>query len=204
ALFQIVAGRIIVEVVKHFFRIIRSSVIGGPGGANGKQVIAQHIKHTDLRDGHAGQLWTLRHGSTYQQSAVGAAYNSQLFRAGIIVIDQIFGGSNKIIKDILFLHFDALLVPACTIFTAATQIGYGKNTAHFQPRDPPGAERRGQTDVKSTITVQQGWLLSIEFYILSMYDKHRNFRAVLTFVEYLLSGILPRIKGHLRLFIERR
>src|SRR5699024_8966747 len=176
-LFQIVVGRIIVEVVKHFFRIIRSSVIGGPGGANGKQVIAQHIKHTDLRDGHAGQLWTLRHGGTYQQSAVGAAYNSQLFRAGIIVIDQIFGGSNKIIKDILFLHFDVLLVPAFAIFTAAAQVGYGKNTAHFQPGDPAGAEGGRQADVKSAITVQQGWLLPVEFHILSVYDEHGNFRT---------------------------
>src|SRR5699024_1084258 len=121
-----------------------------------------------------------------------------------IVIDQIFGGSNKIIKDILFLHFDALLVPAFAIFTAAAQVGYGKNTAHFQPGDPAGAEGGRQADVKSAITVQQGWLLPVEFHILSVYDEHGNFRTALAFIEYLFGGILLRIKGYLGLLLERR
>jgi len=42
-------------------RVVRATVVGGPGVADGEFVELQHVHHPDLCHGAAKQLWTLVH-----------------------------------------------------------------------------------------------------------------------------------------------
>src|SRR5258705_5194749 len=90
---------------------------------------AKHVHYANRRKSYFKKIRTLRHYSTYQQSAIACAANGNFLTVGIFSFDQKLCDSYKIIKYILFFIQHTSLVPFFTILTAAPEINYRINTA---------------------------------------------------------------------------
>lgn len=133
--FQIVQRRVTFQVVKHLLAVIARTIITCPIPANGEFVIAEHIHHSYLRNGHTEEVRTLCHASAHQQTTVRTAYDSNLIFIGILTINEVFGCRDKVIEYILFLHLRTCHVPLFTIFATTAQVCLCIDTAIFQKRN---------------------------------------------------------------------
>ena len=98
-------------------------------------MIAQHVHHTDLRDGHLEEIGALRHTGSHEQTTIRATNDRQSLLAGITLTDQILGRTDKVVEHVLLLQLRTCLMPFFTIFISATQVHLSIDTALLEERD---------------------------------------------------------------------
>ncbi len=178
---------------------VTAAIFDGPCVADGEFVVAQHVHDADTWVGDFKKVGTLAHDRADEQSAIGAAHDTQLLGACVFVGDQVFGGADEVVKYILLLQEHATLVPGFAVFAATTQVRYRIDAAIFKQYNVGGAERRQNVDVKSAVGIEQRRIVAVHFQALFVDDEHRHLGAVLAIVEDLIGLILRGIKIDFRL-----
>src|SRR5271170_4784049 len=80
-------------------------------------------------------------------------------------------------------------------YSPPANVGNGKHTTHFQPRDAGGVEGRQAGQPEPAVSIQQHGIVAIELEPLAVGEQHRDACAVLSGVEHLplLEGV--RVEG---------
>src|SRR5438477_10997891 len=102
-----------------------------------------------MRDDGTEQLRMLRKRRTHQKTAIAAAFDGQMRRTGVVVVDQVAGAGREVIEYVLLLRQISGLVPVFPEFAAPTQIGNREHAALIEPEPPQRSESRLETDVVS-------------------------------------------------------
>ena len=93
------------------FQNIRIAIFRHPTGAGGQLVIADHIKQRHGADDRSKKPGARYGPCTYQQTAIAAATNTQMFRTGIPFADEILCYCDEIIIGTLSLLKQGRLMP---------------------------------------------------------------------------------------------
>ena len=96
-------------------------------------LVPQHIKQRIAAPDGSEQIGPLRHRRAHQQAAVGASTNGEAIGRGVVVVDEIFGGREKVVEDVLLLLEHGRLVPRLSVLVAAAQIGQREESALLHP-----------------------------------------------------------------------
>src|SRR5690606_11745128 len=102
--FQCMIRRICVQIFKHFFTIVRRTVIECPASTGRKFMVTEHIQHTNCRESYFEELRTLCHTRSNQETTVGTTCNSQFFRRCVLLVNQIFCCCDKVVKYVLLVR----------------------------------------------------------------------------------------------------
>ena len=88
--------------------------------------------------------------------------NSDFGRRRVLFLDEVFGGTLKIIKDVLLLSVRSELMPCLAVFRTATKIREGQESVEMLDKDETkGTEGRFDGNVETTIPIQINGILSI-------------------------------------------
>ena len=155
---------------------------------------AQHVHDTHGRKGDPVELRPLGHTGAYKQPAVGCAGNGQFIRGGVFLLDQVFGGSDEVIKDVLLFLQHPGLVPSLAVFTASPQVGHGVDAVVLEQDDVGDIEVRGGAGVEAAVGIKKGWTLSVEHEPFLVNDEHGDLGPVFARIEDLLGLIVVRIE----------
>ena len=70
---------------------------------------------------------------------------------GVLLVDEVAGGREPVVEDILLLLEHALLVPAFAVFAAAAHVGDGEPSALLNPPGPGGIPGGRLAEVEAAI-----------------------------------------------------
>ena len=124
----------------------------------------------------------------------------QLIVGGELLCDEVLGGANEIIKNILLAFAGPGHVPSLAIFTAAAEVGHRVSTALLHPGQCRHGQlrtrkRRDQRVVKSAVAMQQCRLRACCVHqVLAAGDEHRDAGAVPGLEDSLLGHVVARIE----------
>ena len=203
ALLYIVQRRVLVNIGK-LLLVLRRTVLHGPAPADGELVVAEHVHHAHGRKAHGIEVRTLHLAGADQQSAVRAAVDGQLVRRRVFSGDQVLGGGDEVVEDVLLVLEHAGLVPLLAVLRAAAQVGDAVDAALLDEHQRRGVEAGREVDLKTAVSVKQAGILAVALHVLAAGDEHRDLRAVLRGVEHLLGREQFGIEIHLRSLVERR
>ena len=99
-------------------RIIRAAVITRPSPTNRELLEPQHIHYPDGRQRRPVEIGPLSHAHADQQSAIAATTNAELWLTCVLLRNQVFGGGDEIIEDILFDVFLTRFMPLLAVFAS--------------------------------------------------------------------------------------
>src|SRR6266487_2843794 len=97
----------------------------------------------------------LRDHNAHQEAAVASALDRKFFRARVLRLDQVFGGSREIVEHDLFFGKIAGLVPLLAEFTTTSNVRHHINPAAIEPEPASKFEIRRHADAVATIAVKQ-------------------------------------------------
>src|SRR6185369_4150714 len=98
---------------------------------------------------------------------------------GVLLLDQILGGSDEIVENILFFVEHSGAVPRLSELSSPPQVGNGIHPAAFQPCKAVAAKLWRIADIEPAIAGELGRILAIELQALFVEDEHRNAGSVL-------------------------
>ena len=119
--------------VGEVFRVFGVAVFGGPEAAEFEALIAQHIEQRIAAPDGAEEIGALGHGRAHEQAAVGAAADGEVLGRGVVVGDEVFGGGDEVVEDVLLVLEHGGLVPGLAVFVAAAQVGQREEAALLHP-----------------------------------------------------------------------
>ena len=120
-----------------FFLHLAQPVVGVPvSRVRAWQVIAQHVQHADRRQRRAEQLGPLDERRRHQQPAVAATLDRQLLARGIAFPDQILGGRDEVVEDVLLTILGPRQVPLLPVLAAPAEVGHRQDAATLDPDEP--------------------------------------------------------------------
>ena len=157
-------------------------------------MVAKHVHHADLRHGHSEEVGTLVHNRADEQTAIGTTVQSQVFRRGVFIINKVFGASDAIVKNILFLQLGAGNVPILAVLVAATQVHLGINAAILDEGQARSAEARIERHVEAAVTVQEGRVVAVFLQAFLIGQEHRDFGTILRGDKDLLRNVVVRLE----------
>src|SRR5207237_706079 len=120
----------------------------------------------------------LRQRRTHQKTTIAAAFDGQMRRTGVVMIDQIAGAGYEVIEDVLLLRQISGLVPFFPELAATAQIGDGVHTALIEPPPPQCSEPGLEADVVAAVTGEQRRIRAVESRVFPSNDVQRYFREV--------------------------
>src|ERR1700680_190503 len=97
------------------------------------------------------QVGALGDHGAHEQASVGAALDGEVILVGIFFGDQVLGGRDHVVKNILFLVEHAGAVPVLAELGAAAQVGDGVDAAVLHPQIGGAAEGGSETDVEAFV-----------------------------------------------------
>src|SRR5579871_6109367 len=100
-------GRIAVERTK-LLAFLYGAELGHIERAIGKRLHAQHVVDANPRDPRPKKLRPLRHSRPHKQLAIAAAFDRQLLRTRVLVLDQVLRTGDEVVKYVLLLRQGAL------------------------------------------------------------------------------------------------
>ena len=178
-------GRVGVQGLELVF-VLAQAEVARPGASVGAwQVVAQHVHDADCGERGAEEVRTLIQSCSDQETPVAAPLDRQLLGRGVALADQVLGGGDEVVEDVLLLELGTGSVPALAVLAAATKVGDGENAAHLQPDESIRPEAGSHRDVEAAVAVEHGGVTAIEIDAVSMGDEHRHLGAVTTLVEHL-------------------
>src|SRR5690606_26465667 len=101
---------------------------------------------------------------------------------------------DEIIEHVLFLKFGACIVPFFTIFSASPKVRNSVNSSLLHPYRVGDTKGWGKANIETSITIKDGWVLSVSFKTFLIGDDHGNLCSVLGSIKYLLTLVILRIK----------
>ena len=107
-----------------------------------KFLVVDHVEQRHLAHDGAEQVGTLRDHGAHEQASVGAALDGEVILVGIFLGDQVLGGGDHVVEDILFLVEHAGAVPVFAELGPAAQVGDGVDAAVLHPEIGGAAESR--------------------------------------------------------------
>ena len=129
---DVVIGRVGVEPVE-LLGVVGRAVLGDPQFGDQEMVIADHVEQRHLADHGAEEVGTLRDHGAHEQAAVGAALDGEVLLVGVLFGDQLLGGGDEVVEDVLLLVEHAGAVPVLAELAAAAQVGHGEDAAVLEP-----------------------------------------------------------------------
>ena len=190
---QPVIRRVRVERLE-FLGIVGRTVVVGPVAARREALEAQHVHHADRRQRGAEQLGALRHHGADKEASVRTALDRESARARPLLGDEVLGGCDEVVEDILLAQLLAGLVPLAAVLAAAAEIRNRERAAELEPRREDRREPRRHRSVEAAVAVEERRLRAVARRALAVRDEHRNARAVLRGVEDLLDLVAGRVE----------
>ena len=129
-------------------------------------MVAQHVHHADGRKRHGKEVGPLHHAGADEQAAVRTAGDRQLMRSGVFLVDQVFGGRDKVVEHVLLSGKHTRPVPPFPELAAAAQVRHRINAALLHQQHRQRRETRRQIDVETAVSVQVNGILSVPFQAL--------------------------------------
>src|SRR5690554_6285399 len=93
-------------------------------------------------------------------------------------------------------------MPFFTIFAPTSQVWHGIDTSIFQPYGVGYTKGRRKADVKPTVSIKDGGVLTVKLDSFFVGNDHRYLCAILAMVEDLMAFVLIRIKLNFGLYIQ--
>lgn len=183
-----------------FFCILWIAVLRDPESGDGGDREADHIGEGDLAGDGPKEIGALGHGCGDEQTAVASAAYGESLGLGDAVGDQPFGGSDKVVEDILFFVASSCFVPRSAVFSAAAKVGKGKDTTAIEPREEGGHKGRLERDFEAAVAVEFGGVVSVALESFAIDEKHRDACAIFGGVEDLFGLIAAEVYGDADLF----
>ena len=147
---------------------------------------AQHIHYPDGGKSAGEEFGTLVGDRPNQKTAITAAKNRQMFGGREFLLNEIFGGGDEVIENVLFLQSHAGFVPLFAVLVSAPQVGDGVNSAFFHPCQPTDAKARRQRNREAAVTIQDSRIFAVTFQPFFVNQKQRDAGSVLTGDKNLL------------------
>ena len=160
-------------------------------------MVAKHVEHANLGNAHLEEVGTLSHTSSHEQSTIASALDGEIVLGGVLLVDEILGSRDEIVKHVLLLQLCACHVPILAILTATTQHSMHVDAATLHERNHVGEVEGIVGDVEAAVAVEQQRVLAVELKALLIGDKERGACAVLACVELHLGGVVLRAEAHL-------
>src|SRR5690349_18369285 len=140
----------------------------------------------------------LRQRYSHQQSAVTAASNSQMLRAGDTLFDKLLGDCREIIVDALAIFLETCSMPLRSELAAATNVGERVDSAAVEPyRSVRRRVVRSVRHLEATVRIEQRWIGPVAFHVLTVDNEEGNLRSVFRSCLELLN-YQPRCVEHRR------
>ena len=159
---------------------VRRAIFADPGRARQQQVVAQHVEQRHLHHDRVPQVRPLVQHHAHQEAAIRAALDSEMFRRGDLLRDQVFADRNEVIIDALAVQLQARLVPVGAELAAAADVGEHIGPALLQPEAAHhGAVARRHRNLETAIAVKQGRRLAVQLDVLAVNNEVRHLRAIL-------------------------
>ncbi len=154
-----------------------------------------HVEQRDLADDGAEQVGALGDHGAHEQASVGAALDGEVILVGILFGDQVLGGGDHVIEDILFFVEHAGAVPVFAELGAAAQVGDGEDAAVLHPEISGAAEGGREADVEASVGGEQRGVVPIFLNAFFMHDEHGDAGAVFRLEPFLIDFIGGGIDG---------
>ena len=170
--------------------VFDGSILRSVEHAIGRHFEAEHVEIADVGDHGLDQVGCLGQGCAHKQATIAAALNGELFRRGILLVDEPARASDEIVEHVLLVVQHARLVPGFAEFAATTQVANHIDAASLEP-DRQGAAESGRLgNVETTIPGQERWVASIERQSFRTDDVQRDFGSIFrdTFTTEHLVG----------------
>ncbi len=152
-------------------------------------MVAHHIHYAYSGYCHCEQVGTLVDNGSHEQAAVAAAFDGEKFGACPVVAYHVFGGGDKVVEYVLFLHFCACFVPSLAVFAAASQVCRGVYAAVLEPQQAVGVETWVERHVEASVAVEIDRIVAVLFEVGTADNEHRHAGAVGRGVEHLLGDV---------------
>ncbi len=190
---DIVERRIGVEILE-LLGIVTRSIFHTPAPADGELVEAQHVHDPHGREGDPIELRPLGYAGTDEQSAVGRPGDGQCRRRGVFFLDEIFGGGDEVVEDVLLLLQHPGLVPSVAVFTASPQIRHRVDAVVFEQDKVGDIKIGGGAGVEPAVGIEKRGPFSVELEALLVDDEHRDLRPILARIKDLLRLVIVGIE----------
>ena len=194
---DVVVRRVGPQHLEHL-RVVRASVIRGPGPSDREFVEPEHVHHPDRGERRPEELGLLVQHRADEQPAVRAAGDGEAGRLGDRVVDQELGGGDEVVEDVLLVLQHSRPVPALAVLAAAPQVDLYVDPAAFEEHEIRRIEARGQADVEPAIAVEQGGVVAVPHHVLPVCQEHGDLGAVHGREEHLVRLVLVEVERNLR------
>jgi hypothetical protein len=174
--------------------LVRVTIFGHPTGPGEELVIALHVEQGDSADDSAEEIGALGEHIADEQTAIGAAADSEVAWRGDISLDQIFGDCDEVVVGGLAIFFQGGLVPGGAELATAADIGEDIDTALFEPCGAGDCAVAGEHgDFETSIPVEQGAVASIQLQVipadLEVRDEGSILREGMELIDAQAGGI---------------
>ena len=160
-------------------------------------MVTKHVHDPHCRQRHAGEVWTLGHDGSDQQSPVASPGYGELLVRRVALFHEVIARGKEVVEHVLFVQEHACLVPGLPKLPSAAQVGHGVDATTLQERHVAGAETWRQADVESAVRIEQCGVGAVLLEALLVDDEHWDTRAVFGGVPLLARLKLRRIKRHI-------
>src|SRR5207253_190081 len=93
-----------------------------------------HVDIAEVAQHSPEKIRALGECCSHEQSAIARALNGKLCRLCVTTLDQMLGGGDKVVEDVLFELHHAGVVPGSSEFESAPDVRDGVNSALFNPK----------------------------------------------------------------------
>ena len=106
--------------------------------------------------------------------------------------DQVFGGGDEVVEDVLLFLQHAGAVPVFAKLAAAAQVGDGIDAAVLHPEIHAAVEAGAHGDVEAAVAREQRGIMAVLHQAFFADDEHRNLGAVFGVIPLLADVVLVR------------
>mmetsp|Transcript_45510 Transcript_45510/g.67065 ORF Transcript_45510/g.67065 Transcript_45510/m.67065 type:complete len:285 (-) Transcript_45510:75-929(-) len=180
-----------------FLWFIRISIFCHPGRTGEQMGINLHIEQRHLTHGSTKDF--RRNGTSDKVSnhepTVRSTNTSQFGRAGDLTVDQILCHRFHVFIAFVTVFFQRSLMPFGAILSPTANVGDDFNASLFEPRSSNrGGVARKHGNFESTIGIEKGWVISIEYQILASHHEVGYFGSILGTAKVLLDAKTIRVE----------
>src|SRR5207237_5887720 len=104
----------------------------------------------------------LRERGAHEQAAVAGAFDRQLIRVGVLLVDELAGTGGEVVEGVLALGEDAGAVPVFAEIAVAAQMADGNDAALFKPEQAVALELGVERQSVAAVGGEQNGALAFE------------------------------------------
>src|SRR5205085_3016677 len=137
------------------------SVFRSPPTPDQELVETNHVEQRVANPNRSEQIRTLCERGAHQQATIGAAANGETRGRSVLLCDQVLGGGEEIVKDVLLLLEHARPVPGFAVFASTAQVGLRIEAALLHPPGVFGIPMRSLRKQEAAIRIHESGHASV-------------------------------------------